>query len=140
MCVRKMRKLMLFIEQSLINVRQLVGQTKRRLNIRVNEHMKKCANKDRGTAIYTHMKGSNHKFNFNNVKVLHTEQSLGKRKLAEMLFIHARKQYINNQQDTKTLRFEYKTFIKKTNSYNSICYNSTITLIVQYQESMYVKR
>ena len=90
-----------------------VGQTERRLNIRVNEHKKKCANKDRGSAIYTHMEGSNYKFNFNNVKVLHTEQSLGKRKLAEMLFIHAQKQYINNQQDTKTMRFEYKTFINK---------------------------
>ena len=80
-----------------------VGQTERRLNIRVNEHMKKCANKDRGSAIYTHMEDANHKFNFNNVKFLHTEQSLSKRKLSEMLFIHAQKQYINNQQDTKTL-------------------------------------
>ena len=36
-----------------------------------------------------------------------------KPKLAEMLFIHAQKQYINNQQDTKTLtiRFEYKTLV-----------------------------
>ena len=32
-----------------------VSQTERCLNIRVNEHMKKCANKDRGSAIYTHM-------------------------------------------------------------------------------------
>ena len=59
------------------------------------------------------MEGSNHKYNFDNVKDLHREQSLGKRKLAEMLFIHAQKQYINNQQDTKTLKFEYKTFINK---------------------------
>ena len=59
------------------------------------------------------MEGSNHKFNFNNVKVLDTEQSLEKRKIAEMLFIYAQKQYINNQQDTKALRFEYKTFINK---------------------------
>ena len=90
-----------------------VGQTERRLNIRVNEHMKKCANKDRGTAIYTHIGDANHKFNFNNVKVLHIEQSLSKRKISEMLFIHAQKQYINNQQDTRTLRFEYKSFINK---------------------------
>ena len=75
--------------------------------------MKKCANKDRGSAIYTHMEDANHKFNFNNVKVLHTEQSLSKRKLSEMLFIHEQKQYINNQQGNKTLRFEYKTFINK---------------------------
>ena len=74
-----------------------IGQIERRLSIRVNKHMKKCANKDQSSAIYTHMEGSNHKFNFNNVKVLYTEQSLGKRKLAE---IHAQKQYINNQ-DTK---------------------------------------
>ena len=44
-----------------------VCQTERRLNIRVNEHMKKCANKDRGSAIYTHMEDAIHKFNFNNV-------------------------------------------------------------------------
>ena len=78
--------------------------------------MKKCANncaKDRGSSIYTHMEELNHKFNFNNVKVLHTEQSLDKRKLAEILFIHAQKQYINNQKGTKTLRFEYKTFVNK---------------------------
>ena len=75
--------------------------------------MKKCANKDRGSAIYTNMEDANHKFNFNNVKVLHTEQLLGERKLAEMLFIHAQKQYINNQEDTKTLRFEYEIFINK---------------------------
>ena len=66
-----------------------VGQTERQLNIRVNEHKKKCVNKDRRSAIHTHMEGSNHKFNFNNVKVLHTEQLLEKRKLAEMLFIYA---------------------------------------------------
>ena len=110
-----------------------VGQTERRLNIRVNEHMKKCAKKDGGSAIKTHMEGSNHKFNFDKVKVLQIEQSLGKRKLAEMLFIHAQKQYIKNQQDTKTLRFEYKTRLSiKTISYNSISHNSTITVIVQY--------
>ena len=90
-----------------------VGQTERRLCIRVNEHKKKCKDKDRGSAIYTHMEESNHRFNFDNVKVLHTEQSLSKRKLTEMLFIHAQKHYINNQQDTKTLKFEYKTFINK---------------------------
>ena len=33
-----------------------VGDTERRLSIRVNEHMKKCENKDRGSAIYTHWK------------------------------------------------------------------------------------
>ena len=90
-----------------------VSQAERRLNIRVNEHMKKCTNKDRGSAIYNRMEELNYTFNFNNVKVLHTEQSLGKRKLMEMLFIQAQKQYINNQQYTKTLRFEYKTFINK---------------------------
>ena len=49
-----------------------VGQTEIRLNNRVNEHMKKCANKNLGSAIYTHMEELNHKFNFSNVKVLHT--------------------------------------------------------------------
>ena len=94
--------------------------------------MKKFGNKDRGSAIYTHMEGSNHKFNFDNVKVLHTEQSLGKRKLAEMLFRNAQKQYINNQQDTKTLRFEYKIIINKNHFLQFISHKSTITVIAQY--------
>ena len=56
-----------------------VGQTERQLCIKVNEHMKKCENKDRGSAIFTHMEEFDHKFNFNKVEVLHTEQSLDKR-------------------------------------------------------------
>ena len=44
------------------------------------------------------MEETDHKFNFNKDKIIHTKQSLCKRKLAEMLFVHAQKRYINNQQ------------------------------------------
>ena len=49
-----------------------VGQTERRLSIRVNEHIQKSENNDLGSAIYTHMEDFDHNFNFNKVKILHT--------------------------------------------------------------------
>ena len=64
-----------------------VRKTSRRLDIRIKEHSNNCNNEDETNALYTYVKNSNHKINFNKVKILDKEGRLDSRLLSEMFHI-----------------------------------------------------
>ena len=68
-----------------------VGQTGRRLNIRIKEHRKKYLDKDDKSSIFAHPENNNHTIDFDNIKILDTEINNGKRLFSEAFFIHQQK-------------------------------------------------
>ena len=74
-----------------------VGQTSRRLNVRINEHKKKYCDRDQNLSLFTHTKDNNHTINFHNIKILDIENNRERRLFCEALFIHTQKNFINKQ-------------------------------------------
>ena len=68
-----------------------VGQTSRRVNVRIKEHIKKYPEKDTNSGLFAHTKDNNHLIDFKNIKILDSEIHNGKRLFSEALFIHAQK-------------------------------------------------
>ena len=71
-----------------------VGQTGRRLNVRIKEHAKKYDMQDDNSSLYIHKIDNNHTINFSNIKILDTESNRGKRLFSEALFIHTQTNYM----------------------------------------------
>jgi len=71
-----------------------VGQTKRKLNIRISEHQinRKTPNT---SAITEHRLRHNHDFNWSNVKILDSKKFFWKKIISEMLNIQLRKNGFN---------------------------------------------
>ena len=88
-----------------------VGQTSRKLIIRSKDHASDCKFKRDRSVLHEHIANTNHKIDFNNIKILDQEQNLKKRLLSEMLHIHSQHNSLNRQFDTNFLKSEYKTFI-----------------------------
>ena len=82
-----------------------VGQTSRRVNVRIKEYIKKYTDKDTNSVLFAHTKDNNHLIDLKNIKILDSEIHNGKRLFSEALFIHT--QIINR------LHNEYNSFIKK---------------------------
>ena len=82
-----------------------IGQTKRALKNRINEH-KKCSNPD--SVISQHINKFNHIFHWDKIKILDKESNLKKRLLSEMLYINSTDYTINKIEDTQELNNVYK--------------------------------
>ena len=71
-----------------------VGQTCRRLGVRIKEHHKKYFEKDRNSTLHIHRIENNHTINFNTINILDHEINKGKRLFSEALHIHIHKRNI----------------------------------------------
>ena len=64
-----------------------VGQTGRRLNVRIKEHTKKYNMPDENSSLYIHTIDNSHTIDLWKIKILDTESNRGKRLFSEALFI-----------------------------------------------------
>ncbi|XP_043469746.1 uncharacterized protein LOC122503318 [Leptopilina heterotoma] len=80
-----------------------IGETKRSLLTRINEHKKVNDN----SVVYRHCINFNHDFDWENVKVLDNEKNFIKRRISEMIHIKTNHSTINRKEDILTLN---KTF------------------------------
>ena len=71
-----------------------VGQTGRRLNVRIKELAIKYDMQDDNSSLYIHKIDNNHTIDFSNIKILDTESNRGKRLFSEALFIHTQTNYM----------------------------------------------
>ena len=85
-----------------------IGETKRALKIRLDEHK----NLNRNTVVSRHMKDNKHEFDFEKTKILDTEKLYNKRLTSEMIYIYNNKNSINKKTDIKFLSSIYKPIIK----------------------------
>jgi len=81
-----------------------VGQTKRTLNTRINEHRSHIRRNSTQLSVITdHKLKSGHEFDWDNVKILDSESNLNKRLISEMIHIKKQKHGLNAQTDTALL-------------------------------------
>ncbi|XP_011859448.1 PREDICTED: uncharacterized protein LOC105556944 [Vollenhovia emeryi] len=92
-----------------------VGQTKRHLKTRINEHakdiMKHVGNH---SVVSKHRTSLGHDFDWSTPHVLHRESNTRRREIAEMVFIKRTKDTINLQNDTENLNDIYDRIIDLT--------------------------
>ncbi|EZA47392.1 hypothetical protein X777_16331 [Ooceraea biroi] len=92
-----------------------IGQTKRHLRIRVNEHKNDVKkHESMHSVVSTHRLNNNHEFDFSSPMVLHNEKYYKKRDISEMFFIKKYKNNINLQKDTERLPDVYNGIIDLT--------------------------
>jgi len=96
-----------------------VGQTKRKLRTRVNEHRKNI-NKDASeySVITEHRIERNHDFDWDNPEILDQEQNYYKRIISEMIHIKSQKNSINLNSDTEYLDGSYFDILDRIGSGN----------------------
>jgi len=90
-----------------------VGQTKRSLCTRVNEH--RChikRNSTQPSVITDHRIATNHEFDWDGVEILDTEKNYKKRLISEMIHIKKQKLGLNSQSDTDLLNPIYNDIIR----------------------------
>ena len=68
-----------------------VGQTVRRLDVKIKEHTRKYITQDNNSSSYTHAINNNHSIDLFNIKILDTECNRGKRLFSEAIVIHTQK-------------------------------------------------
>lgn len=89
-----------------------VGQTKRKLKTRINEHRADIKKSSRTPSVITaHRLDYNHEFNWDKVEVLDREPVLHKRLTAEMIHIKRQEEGLNKQSDTESLSNNYLPLI-----------------------------
>ena len=79
-----------------------IGETKRTLLQRVNEH-KKDVLKNIDTVVATHCHSNRHEIDWQNVNILDRVGNWSSRILSEMLHIHLEASPLNKKEDTNTL-------------------------------------
>ncbi|KYN22608.1 hypothetical protein ALC57_04991, partial [Trachymyrmex cornetzi] len=90
-----------------------VGQTKRRLSTRVNEHKSDIRkNTSSPSVISDHRIKFDHNFKWDEVKVLDSESTYNKRLVSEMIHIKRQKQGINKMKDIEALPESYSSIIR----------------------------
>ena len=91
-----------------------VGQTKRQLRTRVNEHRNNIKlSSDRHSVISEHIINETHTFNWENTRILDHERNYYKRLISEMLHIKEQKNGINLKKDTEDLNEAYYDILVK---------------------------
>ena len=91
-----------------------VGQTKRKLKTRIKEHktdIKKPTSEI--SVISRHRLNEMHELDWDNIRILDTEQSLMKRRISEMIHIKDQTSGINKQSDKEGLPDVYLPLLKK---------------------------
>jgi len=92
-----------------------VGQTKRALSIRVNEHRSHITrNSSQQSVITDHRLLYKHDFDWDNVQILDEEKNYNKRLISEMIFIKKQKFGLNAQTDTELLDPIYNDILSST--------------------------
>ena len=87
-----------------------VGETKRSLKTRINEHKR---NKNPDSVISAHIKNYNHDFNWLETKILDYESNYFKRIISEMIHIKSNQNSINKKEDVKNLNHLYFPIINR---------------------------
>jgi len=90
-----------------------VGQTKKTLCTRINEH--RChirRNSTQPSVITDHRLTTNHDFDWEGVKIVDTETNYTKRLISEMIHIKKQKSSLNSQSDTDLLNPIYNDIIR----------------------------
>ena len=94
-----------------------IGQTKRCLSERINEHKKYIIKNDNKSVLAFHSSTKTHNFDFDKVKILDTEKFLHKRLFLEMLNIEFYPNTLNIMQDTQFLKHSYKKNVNFLSSF-----------------------
>ena len=92
-----------------------VGQTSRRVNVRIKEYIKKYTDKDTNSGLFTHTMDNNHVIDFKNIKILDSEIHNGKRHFSEALFIHTQKNYMNKHMSSTDYTMNITRLLKSAN-------------------------
>ena len=91
-----------------------VGQTKRKLKTRIKEHKVYIRRSTSEMSVVSrHQLNEMHELDWDNVRILDTQQSLFKRRISEMIYIKSQISSINKQSDTESLPDVYLPFLKK---------------------------
>jgi len=92
-----------------------IGQTKRRLKTRIEEHRKDITKKTTSnlSVISEHKLEFNHDFDWNNPSILDREGKYYRRLVAEMAYIKMHNNTINLQTDTELLQHSYYEILNK---------------------------
>jgi len=92
-----------------------VGQTKRALSVRVDEHRSHITrNSSQQSVITEHRLLYKHDFDWNNVQILDEKTNYNKRLISEMIFIKKQKHGLNAQTDTELLDPIYNEVLRLT--------------------------
>lgn len=81
------------------------------LGTRIKEHIANTKKDDKKYVINEHMREYNHKFNFENTKILDKENNWHKRLISEMINIKLQDNAINIKEDTQNLNAYYNQII-----------------------------
>ena len=91
-----------------------VGQTKRKLKTRIKEHKADIRKSTSEISVVSrHQLNEIHELDWDNIRILDTEQSLMKRRISEMIYIKGQISGINKQSDTEGLPDVYLLFLRK---------------------------
>ena len=84
-----------------------VGETKRALSHRKEDHERDVENKVLDKVIPRHCVGKEHNINWNKISILDFERNYWKRRTSEMLHIHLKSSSLNKKEDTRFLHDAY---------------------------------
>lgn len=93
-----------------------IGQTKQHVSKRINQHVSNCNSSNPKQVVKTmlssHANKNKHKFDFENVKILHTEANRRKRELLESFYIAKNLDYVvNERKEANNLHYYYSNII-----------------------------
>jgi len=95
-----------------------VGQTKRQLNTRINEHIKNIKQTSNLSVISQHTIDHNHTFNWKNASILDHENNYYKRLISETIHIKQQNNGLNFNEDTELLDKSYFPLLTKLKNKN----------------------
>ena len=94
-----------------------VGQSRRKLLYRVNEHTRDVKKLSKNSSLATHVNNTNHTIDFENIKIIDSEKSYKKRLFSEMLNIQFSDHTLNRMEDTINLKNSYKNTVNLIKKY-----------------------
>jgi len=90
-----------------------VGQTKRKIVTRINEHIKNVGFVESKHSVITkHILEFNHRFDWKNVKIMDLEPHYYKRLISEMLYIKIQDNGLNSVEDIECLNSSYFNILR----------------------------
>jgi len=91
-----------------------VGQTKRQLKTRINEHVKNITlDESKHSVITKHILDKNHTMDWQNAKILDYENNYFKRLISEMIYIKTQDNGLNSIDDIECLDSSYFNLLTK---------------------------
>ena len=90
-----------------------VGQTKRLLKIRIDEHRNHIRKNTAQHSVITDHRLLGHEFDWENVKILDEEKNIRKRLMSEMIYIKRQRNGLNLQSDLDGFDCGYAPIVKK---------------------------